>query len=529
MVNVVAHRRTAFRRVALALAGVLAAGAVAAVAPASAQSLAAPPGATAVAAGRPLPPAPSTSVGSGGAVSSVDAEASAIGLEVLRDGGNAADAAVATAAALGVTEPYSAGIGGGGYFVYFDAATGEVTTIDGRETAPLGMTTGFTDPATGLPYSFSNAVSSGLSVGVPGTLATWEAALDRFGTESLRDMLKPATLLATKGFTVDATFRLQTSENEARFRAFPDTAELFLPGGELPEVGSVFKNLDLARTLRLIALRGTDAFYEGELAAEMADIVQEPRIDRSVSSLPAPPGHLTTDDLAAYEVIEQAPTHVQYRGLDVYGIAPSSSGGTTVGESLNILENHDLASAEVGQALHLYFEATARAFADRNAYVGDPAYVDVPTEIAAQPGVRRRARLHDRSAPGFAEAGAAGRARRARMRRRGARRGRGHREPLDDPPLGRRPMGQRGRLHAHDRVDRRFGDDRARPRLPAEQRADRLQLHAHEPDRPEPRRARQASRARRCRPRSCSTAATCGTCSARPAARPSSRRSCRSS
>ena len=380
MVNVVAHRRTAFRRVALALAGVLAAGAVAAVAPASAQSLAAPPGATTVAAGRPLPPAPSTSVGSGGAVSSVDAEASAIGLEVLRDGGNAADAAVATAAALGVTEPYSAGIGGGGYFVYFDAATGEVTTIDGRETAPLGMTTGFTDPATGLPYSFSNAVSSGLSVGVPGTLATWEAALDRFGTESLRDMLKPATLLATKGFTVDATFRLQTSENEARFRAFPDTAELFLPGGELPEVGSVFKNLDLARTLRLIALRGTDVFYEGELGAEIVDVVQEPRIDRSVSSLPAPAGFMTTDDLAAYEVLEQAPTHVQYRGLDVYSIAPSSSGGTTVGESLNILENHDLASAEVGQALHLYFEATARAFADRNAYVGDPAYVDVPTE-----------------------------------------------------------------------------------------------------------------------------------------------------
>ncbi|HKH08333.1 MAG TPA: gamma-glutamyltransferase [Agromyces sp.] len=380
MVNVVAHRRTALRRVAVALAGVLAVGAVAAAAPASAQSLAAPAGATA-AAGRPLPPAPSTSVGSGGAVSSVDAEASAIGLEVLRDGGNAADAAVATAAALGVTEPYSAGIGGGGYFVYFDAATGEVTTIDGRETAPLGMTTGFINPATGLPYSSANAVSSGLSVGVPGTLATWEAALERFGTESLRDMLKPATLLATKGFTVDATFRLQTSENEARFRAFPDTAEVFLPGGELPEVGSVFKNLDLARTLRLIALRGTDAFYEGELAAEMVDIVQNPRIDRSVSTLLAPAGFMTTADLAAYEVLEQAPTHVQYRGLDVYGIAPSSSGGTTVGESLNILENHDLASADVGQALHLYFESTARAFADRNAYVGDPAFVDVPTEI----------------------------------------------------------------------------------------------------------------------------------------------------
>src|SRR5918995_3432953 len=152
MVNAVARRRSALRRVALALAGVTAVGAVAAAAPASALSLAAPPGTT-VAAGRPLPPAPSTSVGYGGAVSSVDASASAIGLEVLRDGGNAADAAVATAAALGVTEPYSAGIGGGGYFVYFDAATGEVTTIDGRETAPAATTADhFINPITHQPY-----------------------------------------------------------------------------------------------------------------------------------------------------------------------------------------------------------------------------------------------------------------------------------------------------------------------------------------------------------------------------------------
>lgn len=385
MVNVVVHRRSALRRAALALAGVLAAGAVVTAAPASAApapSFAAPPGATSLAAGRPLPPAPSTSVGTGGAVSSVDASASAIGLEVLRDGGNAADAAVATAAALGVTEPYSAGLGGGGYFVYFDAASGTVTTLDGRETAPAGMPTdAFIDPATGQPYPFASAVSSGLSVGVPGTLATWEAALDRFGTESLRDMLKPATLLATRGFTVDQTFRQQTLDNAARFAAFPDTAELFLPGGDAPKVGSIFKNHDLARTLRLIALRGTDAFYEGELAAEMADLVQEPRIDRSVSSLPAFPGYMTTDDLAGYEVLEQAPTQVQYRGLDVYGMAPSSSGGTTVGESLNILENYDLSADDIGQSLHLYLEATAHAFADRNAYVGDPAFVDVPTEI----------------------------------------------------------------------------------------------------------------------------------------------------
>ncbi len=370
------------RRVALALAAPLMIGLAATGAPAIAQPLAASPG-TSVAAGRPTPPAPSTSTGHGGAVSSVDASASAVGLEVLRDGGNAADAAVATAAALGVTEPYSAGIGGGGYFVYYDAQTGEVTTLDGRETAPAGMpSAAFIDPATGTPYPFAAAVSSGLSVGVPGTLATWEEALDRFGSESLRDMLKPAILLATKGFTVDQTFRDQTLANLQRFAAFPDTAELFLPDGDAPQVGSIFKNLDLAKTLRQISLRGTELFYEGPIAEEIADVVQDP-ITTPEATLPAFPGFLTAEDLAEYEVLEQDPTHIEYRGLEVYGMAPSSSGGTTVGESLNILENFELSGSaeEVVQSLHLSLEATAHAFADRNAYVGDPAFVDVPTEV----------------------------------------------------------------------------------------------------------------------------------------------------
>ncbi|WP_448811582.1 gamma-glutamyltransferase [Agromyces bauzanensis] len=371
MVNVV-RRRSAARSMGLAVAATLAVGVVAAATPASAQPLGAAP--ALVATGRPTPPAPSTSVGYGGAVSSVDAEASRIGLEVLRNGGNAADAAVATAAALGVTEPYSAGIGGGGYFVYFDATTGTVTTLDGRETAPAGMPT---DAFAG--YSFSELVSSGRSVGVPGTLATWEAAADRFGTESLRDLLRPAILLATRGFTVDATFRQQTLDNKARFEAFPDTAELFLPDGDAPEVGSIFKNLDLARTLRLIGLQGTDVFYDGPIADEIAAVVQDPITDPA-TTLPTPAGYMTDEDLAGYEVLEQDPTHVDYRGLDVYGMAPSSSGGTTVGEALNILENHELSAANIGQSLHLYFEASARAFADRGAYVGDPAFVDVPTE-----------------------------------------------------------------------------------------------------------------------------------------------------
>ncbi|WP_345671167.1 gamma-glutamyltransferase, partial [Streptomyces phyllanthi] len=161
-------------------------------------------------------------VGYGGAVASVDADASAAGIEVLRKGGNAVDAAVATAAALGVTEPYSAGIGGGGYFVYYDAKSRTVHTIDGRETAPLTADENlFVENGQAVP--FAEAVSSGLSVGTPGTPATWDAALDKWGSERLGTLLKPAERLARDGFTVDATFRSQTASNETRFRYFPDT------------------------------------------------------------------------------------------------------------------------------------------------------------------------------------------------------------------------------------------------------------------------------------------------------------------
>lgn len=368
-------RRTGRIAASIGLACALALSGIALAAPASGAQVA-----PAVASGKPAPPAPSTSAGYGGAVSSVDSNASAVGLEVLRRGGNAADAAVATAAALGVTEPYSAGIGGGGYFVYFDAKTGTVTTLDGRETAPAAMaTTAFIDQATGQPYAFNDAVSSGLSVGVPGTLATWETALDRFGTKSLRQMLAPSIVLATRGFKVDQTFYDQTAANQARFAAFPATAKLFLPQGRPPAVGSPFRNLDLAKTMLEIAVRGTDAFYEGRIAREIASLVQHP-VKTPTTTLPVYPGFMTARDIADYSVIEQAPTRIEYRGLDIYGMAPSSSGGTTVGESLNILENFDLSAAEAPSALHLYFEATARAFADRNAYVGDPAFVDVPTE-----------------------------------------------------------------------------------------------------------------------------------------------------
>ncbi|TLM73860.1 gamma-glutamyltransferase [Pseudarthrobacter sp. NamB4] len=328
-----------------------------------------------------------TATGYGGAVSTVDPEASAAAIEVLRKGGNAADAAVAAAATLGVTEPYSAGIGGGGYFVFYDAETEEVGTIDGRETAPAAMPRdAFIDPDTGKPYQFRKQATSGISVGVPGTPATWERALQRWGSVSLAEALKPAIKVAKRGFVVDETFRQQTLDNKDRFEPFTSTRELFLPGGDAPAVGTVFQNHGLADTYRLLASKGTDAFYEGPLAEEIASTVQEPPMVPG-STLPGPAGVMTAEDLDDYEALNQDPTHVNYRGYDVYGMAPSSSGGTTVGEALNILEVFDLPGLKKDEpaVLHHYLEASALAFADRGKYVGDPAFVEVPTEELLDP------------------------------------------------------------------------------------------------------------------------------------------------
>ncbi|MFF7763455.1 gamma-glutamyltransferase [Streptomyces griseorubiginosus] len=331
-------------------------------------------------------------VGYGGAVSSVDADASAAGIEVLRKGGNAVDAAVATAAALGVTEPYSSGIGGGGYFVYYDAKSRTVHTIDGRETAPLSAGSDlFVE--NGKPLAFADAVSSGLSVGTPGTPATWATALGKWGSRSLGTVLKPAERIARDGFVVDDTFRSQTASNETRFRYFPDTAKLFLPGGQLPVVGSTFKNPDLARTYAELARKGVGAIYHGDLGDDIVDTVNHPPVDPA-SGWNARPGNLTEKDLTAYRAKLQKPTKTSYRGLGVYSIAPSSSGGTTVGEALNILERTDLSKASEVQYLHHYIEASRIAFADRGRWVGDPAFEDVPTkELLSQKFADSRACL----------------------------------------------------------------------------------------------------------------------------------------
>ena len=321
-----------------------------------------------------------TATGEGGAVATVDRTASRAALRVLRSGGNAVDAAVAGAAVLGVTEPYSCGIGGGGFMVIAPADGSSITTIDHRESAPQAFRPDiFIDPATDAPIPFDELVTSGLGVGVPGTVLGWEEALRRYGTRSLGRLLRPAIGVARRGFSVDATFAGQTEENLERFRAFTSTRKLFLDGGAVPEVGSTFRNPALARTYSTIARRGSNAFYQGALAHEIVETVVDPPVTPS-TDLQVRPGVMAESDLRDYDVPIRYPTAVSYRGYDVYSMGPPSSGGSTVGEALNILEGFDLSSGSRAVALHDYIEASKLAFADRNAYLGDPEYTDVPLE-----------------------------------------------------------------------------------------------------------------------------------------------------
>ncbi|MFD0972948.1 gamma-glutamyltransferase [Plantactinospora endophytica] len=326
--------------------------------------------------GRPgEPPKTPTAHGYGGAVSTVDPTATAIGLDVLRRGGNAVDAAVAAAATLGVTEPFSAGIGGGGFLVYYDARTRQVHTVDGRESAPAAMREdSFVDPATGTAYPFQQARVSGLSVGVPGTLKTWHEALRRWGSRPLSAALAPAAEVAERGFPVDATFRQQVADNAAAFAQFDATRSLYLPDGQPPAVGAVQRNRDLADTYRQIARQGIGAFYTGPIGADLVAAVRRPPVAADPTApwqFPILAGGLTRTDLAHYALRFPAPTRSDYRGYQVYGMSTPSSGGVAVGEALNILERFDLSRLTVTEALHHYLEASALAYADRNRYVGD--------------------------------------------------------------------------------------------------------------------------------------------------------------
>jgi gamma-glutamyltranspeptidase/glutathione hydrolase len=323
--------------------------------------------------------------GSGGAVASVDRDASQVGLNVLASGANAADAAVATAAALGVTEPYSTGIGGGGFLVYYDARRHTVRTIDGRETAPASYTsTTFTKPD-GTPMDFNTVVNSGLSIGVPGTPALWARATSTFGTRPLSALLKPAQDLAERGFVVDQTFHDQTAANAARFAKFPATAAVFLPGGQPPAVGSTFRNPDMAKAYAELRAHGVSSIYQGTLGQAILAEADRPHTTPGTT---VTGGQLTMADLQAYRAPTKAPIHSRYDGLDVYGMPQPSSGGIAVAETLNLLAAYEkkthtsLEHLSNAEYLHYFSEATATAFADRNRYVGDVPGVPVQQLIS---------------------------------------------------------------------------------------------------------------------------------------------------
>jgi gamma-glutamyltranspeptidase/glutathione hydrolase len=346
-----------------------------------------------------------TAVGKGGAAGTVDVLATKAAIDTLRRGGNAVDATVAAAGVLGVTEPYSAGIGGGGFMV-IRTPHGRVTTIDGREKAPYAMEhDSFFENGTAL--AFDPARFSGLSAGVPGTVAQWDEALDRFGRLSLRKALQPGIEVARRGFTVDQTFVDQTTPVVDYFNDVPSTAAIYLdPDGTPRDVGSTLRNPDLAKTYELIARYGPRAFYSGPVARAMAKAAQNPPIAADANHVWRP-GLMTQRDLAKYDAVWREPTRVGYKGLDVWGMGPPSSGGVGVGEALNILEGLPLSEDDRTRSLHYYLESSRLAFADRNAYLADPDYFDVPLRclLSDRFAAERRALITERAGTSPAAAG----------------------------------------------------------------------------------------------------------------------------
>jgi gamma-glutamyltranspeptidase/glutathione hydrolase len=318
-----------------------------------------------------------TAIGSGGAAATVDSVATGAATDVLRRGGNAVDAAVAAAAVLGVTEPFSCGIGGGGFMV-IRTPEGKVTTIDSREESPAAMRPeSFFE--NGAVLQFEPARYSGLSAGVPGTVAGWDDALRRYGSWSMRRALQPAIDVAREGFVVDETFASQIRPNIPWFDDIPSTAALYLDSdGTERDKHSVLRNPDMAKTYERIARLGAKrGFYRGPVAEAMVEAAQDPPTGQGADKVWRP-GLMTERDVKRYDAIERRPTHVRYRGLDVFGMGPPSSGGSTDGEALNILERERIRRMSRTDQLHWFLEASRFSFADRGAYLADPEFFDVP-------------------------------------------------------------------------------------------------------------------------------------------------------
>jgi len=300
-----------------------------------------------------------------GMVVSTDSLASMAGLSMLQAGGNAVDAAVATHFALAVVNPEAGNIGGGGFMV-LRMADDTRATLDYREKAPLAATADMYLDADGRVTDAG--VIGYLASGVPGSVAGMEAAWKRFGSLPWSDLLQPAIRLARDGFVIGPRHLAAVDNRIEDLLVFPSTAAVYLPGGQAPSRGSLFRQPDLARALESISMDGAGAFYRGWIA------------DSVVAEMERGGGIITHQDLAAYEAIWRDPVVLGYRGYEIITMPPPSSGGVTMGQILNIVENFDLADFGWLSAdhVHVAVEAMRRAYADRNFYLGDPDYVEIP-------------------------------------------------------------------------------------------------------------------------------------------------------
>lgn len=300
------------------------------------------------------------------------------GARVLREGGNAADAMVAVQVVLGLVEPQSSGLGGGAFLVWYDAETGEVTTLDGRETAPLRATPTLFQNDEGEPLAFMEAVVGGRSVGTPGTPRLLEVAHQKWGRADWASLFDDGIRLADEGFSVSPRLAaLVAAEGDALSR-YPATADYFFPEGQPVAEGATLTNPAYADTLRALAEGGADAFYTGRIAQEIVD---------AVTGAEDNPGLLSLEDLAIYRVVERPAICVEYRAHDVCGMGPPSSGALTVGQILGMLSGHDLAGmgSDSPEAWRLIGDASRLAFADRGRYMADSDFVPMPTEGLIDP------------------------------------------------------------------------------------------------------------------------------------------------
>lgn len=293
------------------------------------------------------------------------------GADVLARGGTAADALVAVQVMLGLVEPQSSGLGGGAFLVWYDAASGLLTTFDGRETAPLAATPRLFQDEAGEPLKFFDAVVGGRSVGTPGTPALLAEIHKRYGTQDWAGLLAPAMQMAEVGFTVSPRLAQLVAADGERLGSSEITATYFMPAGVPIAAGNTLVNQPYAQTLKLLSEQGVGAFYAGDLAKTIVATVQGG----------ANAGVLSEVDLAIYRVKERPAICASYRAHEVCGMGPPSSGAIAVGQTLGMLEGYDLSAGPDDVTVRrLIGDASRLAFADRGRYVADSDFVPVPVE-----------------------------------------------------------------------------------------------------------------------------------------------------